>query len=118
MKSTTKIIIVVAVCLLLVVGAFALLNGWFSVSRDTHPPCEQLPTVAEANKALASHQDLVKEIESVSDDIAVEVGKPCADDLDRGLIIVRYSSKSERDAISDLLSRRNGFGAPVHLVKR
>lgn len=117
MKSTTKIIIGV-VGLLLVVGAVALLNGWIPVSRDTHPPCDQLPTVAEVNTALASHQGLAEEIKSLSDDITVEVGKPCSDDQDRGLVMVSYGSKSERDAIADLLSRRDGFGVPVHLVKR
>jgi len=117
MKSGTKIIIGV-VGLLLVVGAVALLNGWIPVSRDTHPPCDQLPTVAEVNAALTSHQDLAEEIKALSNDITVEVGKPCSDDQDRGLVMVSYGSKSERDAIADLLSRRDGFGVPVHLVKR
>lgn len=118
MKSVSKIIIGVVVCLLLVLGAFILLNGWISVSKDEHPSCDQLPTVVEATEALSSHQDLVGEIKALGDDIAIEVGKPCPDDQDRGLVLVSYGSKSERDAIADLLSRRDGFGVPVHLVKR
>ncbi|AST90137.1 MULTISPECIES: hypothetical protein [Sutcliffiella] len=117
MKSSSKIMIGV-VFLLLVVLAFALLNGWFPVSRDTHPPCEQLPTTAEATSALASNESLAEEIKALGDGITVEVGKPCNDDQERGLVLVSYSTKSERDAISDLLSRREGFGVPVHLVKR
>ncbi|GIN86166.1 hypothetical protein J6TS2_25520 [Heyndrickxia sporothermodurans] len=118
MKSATKIIIGIVVGLLLVVGAVALLNGWIPVSRDTHPSCDQLPTVAEATAALASHQGLAKEVKALGDGIAVEVGTPCPDDQDRGLVMVSYGSRSERDAITDLLSRRDGFGVPVHLVKR
>ncbi|MFD1394788.1 hypothetical protein ACFQ49_05315 [Kroppenstedtia eburnea] len=119
MKSTSKIIISVVVGLLLVGGAVAFLNGWIPVSReDTHPPCDQLPTVAEATAALAGHQGLAEEIKALGDGIAVEVGKPCPDDQDRGLVKVGYGSRSERDAITDLLSRRDGFGVPVHLVKR
>ncbi|MCY8550057.1 hypothetical protein [Bacillus haynesii] len=118
MKSATKIIIGVVVGLLLVVGTVAFLNGWITVSRDTHPPCDQLPNVTEANAALARHQDLVEEIKALGDDITVEVGKPCPDDQNRGLVKVSYGSRSEHDAISDLLSRRDGFGVPVHLVKR
>ncbi|PCK72199.1 hypothetical protein PL1_0751 [Paenibacillus larvae subsp. larvae B-3650] len=117
MKSASKIIIGIVIGSLLVVGAVALLNGWIPVSRDTHPPCDQLPTVAEATAALASHQGLAKEIKALGDGIAVEVGKPCPDDQDRGLVMVSYASRSERDAIADLLSRRDGFGVPVHLVK-
>lgn len=41
MKSTTKIIIGVVIGLLLAVGTIAFLNGWITVSRDTHPPCDQ-----------------------------------------------------------------------------
>lgn len=118
MKLTSKIIIGVVVVLLLVAGV-AFLNGWIPVStRDTHPPCDKLPTVAEATAALASHQGLAEEIKALGDGIAVEVGKPCPNDQDRGLITVSYRSTSERDAISDLLSNRDGFGVPVQLVKR
>lgn len=116
MKLTYKIIGIVAV-LLLVAGAVALLNGWVPVTRDTHPPCDQLPTVAEATAALASHQGLAEEIIALGDGITVEVGKPCPDQ-DRGLILVSYGTRSERDAIAGLLSRSEGFGVPVYLVKR
>lgn len=118
MKSTTKIIIGVVIGLLLAVGTIAFLNGWITVSRDTHPPCDQLPNVTEADAALSRHQDLVEEIKALGDDITVEVGKPCPDDENRGLVMVSYGSRFEHDAISDLLSRRDGFGVPVHLVKR
>lgn len=118
MKSIYKIIIGVVACLILAVGAVAFLKGWIPISRDTHPPCDQLPTVAEASAALAGHQDLAEEIKALGDGIEVEVGKPCPDDQDRGLIMVTYGSKAERDAIADLLSRSEGFGVPVYLVKR
>lgn len=115
MKLTSKVIIGVVVGLLLV---GALLNGLFSVSRDTHPPFDQLPTVAEATEALAGHQSLAEEIKALGAGIAVEVGKPFPDHPDRGLIMVSYRSRSERNAIADLLKQRDGFGVPVHLVKR
>jgi len=118
MKSTYKIIISVVACLIMIVGAVAFLRGWVPLSGDTHPPCGQLPTVAEATAALADHQDLAEEIKALGDGIEVEVGKPCPGNQDRGLIMVSYGSKAERDAIADLLSRREGFGAPVYLVKR
>lgn len=115
-KKIKKIIISVVVGLL-IVGA-ALLNGFFSSSKDTHPPYDRLPSVAEATEALARHQSLAEEIKALGDGIAVEVGTPFPDHQDRGLIIVSYRSKSERNAIVDLLSQREGFGVPVHLVKR
>lgn len=119
MKSTSKIIISVIVGLLLLIVAFAFINGWITASpKDTHPPCDQLPTVAEVTAALDNHENFAKEIEKLGDGIKVEVGKPCPDDQERGLVLVRYDSKSERDAINKLFSRSEGFGVPVHLEKR
>lgn len=117
MKLVNKKIMLGVLAGLLVVG-FALLNGLFPTSRDTHPPYDQLPTVAEAAAALAEHQDLAEEIKALGDGIAVEVSQPFPEHPDRGLIRVSYRSRSERNAIADLLSQREGFGVPVHLVKR
>jgi len=118
MKSIYKRVIVVIVGILLILVVFALLNGWFSVSKDTHPPCDQLPDIEETTEALANHQDFAEEITALGDHIEVKVGKPCGDDRNRGLVKVIYSSKSERDAVSDLLKHSEGFGVPVYLVKR
>ena len=117
MKLSNKKIMIGVVVGLLVVG-FALLNGLFSSSRDTHPPYDQLPTVAEAMEALAGHQELAEEIKALGDGIAVKVGQPFPEHSDRGLIRVSYRLRSERNAIMDLLGQREGFGVPVHLVKR
>lgn len=114
-----KKIMVVIVVLLLIVGAYAILNGWIPTSsKDTHPPCEQLPTVEAATEALDSHQSLAKNIESLGTDIVVSVDQPCSDDERKGLIMILYDKKSERDAIRSLLTENEGFGVPVYLLKR
>ncbi|GEN31519.1 hypothetical protein HNQ35_001930 [Cerasibacillus quisquiliarum] len=118
MKSSLKITISVIIGLVLILGGFGLLNGFFSGEKDAHPPCEQLPKKEKAIEALNSHQTLVEEIKALGDGIEVEVGTPCSDDKDRGLVMIIYDSKSERDAISTLLGNREGFGVPIHLVKR
>jgi hypothetical protein len=73
-----------------------------------------LPAVAEATAAFDAHQSLAGEIKAPGAGITVEVGRPCPDP-DRGLIMVRYRSRAQRDAIAGLLSQREGFGVPVHL---
>lgn len=118
MKLVSKIVIGGVAALLLGVAALVLFGGMFSTSSDAHPPCDQLPTVAEATAGLASNPGLADEIKALGDGIAVEVGKPCSDRQDRALITVTYDSESEREAIGGLLARRDGFGVPVHLVKR
>lgn len=113
-----KKVIIVIVGLLYIVGAISLLNGWFSLSKDTHPSCNQLPSSEEATEALAKHQDLAEEIIVLGDNIEVKIGKPCDSDRTQGLIKVNYSLKTERDSVSDLLTYSEGFGVPVYLVKR
>lgn len=114
-----KKIVAVVVILLLIGGIFAVFNGWLQTSaKDTHPPCAQLPTVEAAKEALNHHQNLVKNIENLGTDISVSVDQPCSDDEQKGLIMVQYDKKSERDAIHNLLTDSEGFGVPVYLVKR
>lgn len=113
-----RLVIVVGACAVLLVGvaALAVLGGVFVTSRDTHPPCEELPTRAEAAAGLARHRALADEIEALGKGVSVRVGTPCSDGQDRALIEVTYGSDAQRDAIRDLLARRDGFGVPVHLV--
>ncbi|MBU5440326.1 hypothetical protein KQI42_20225 [Tissierella sp. MSJ-40] len=118
MKLTFKKIICIIIILFLGV-AFALINGWLPISsKNTHPPCDQLPSVAEVTEALADHKSFVKEIESLGRNIQVEVGLPCSDNQDRALIQIKYKSKSEEKAIRNLIEINEGFGVPIHLVKR
>jgi hypothetical protein len=120
MKLISKTIVGVSAAALLAAGvaAASALYELFPKPGDAHPPCDQLPTVAEATAGLARNQDLADEIKALGDGIAVVVGKPCPAGQDRALISVTYSSKSDREAISGLLGRRDGFGVPVYLEKR
>jgi hypothetical protein len=114
----SKVVIGVAAALLVAGIGAVLLYGLIPTSGDAHPPCDQLPTVAEATSGLAGNPGLADEIEGVGDGVAVEVGKPCSEGEDRALVKVTYESDSERDAIRDLLMRGDGFGVPVYLEER
>ncbi|PZM97325.1 MAG: hypothetical protein DIU79_02875 [Actinobacteria bacterium] len=122
MKSKVAVIVgVVAVGVVAVVVGVAglgLFGGVISRSADTHPPCEELPTRAEADAGLAANRALVEELEALGRGVSVRVGTPCPQEGDRALIEVTYGSAAEREAIRDLLARRDGFGVPVHLVSR
>ena len=116
MKLAPKIAIGVVVLALLSVGALWF-TGVLGGGGDTHPPCDQLPTEAQASSGLAKNQALADEIKKLGKSTAVKVGKPCPAGQDRALSEVTYDSSSERDAISNLLGNRDGFGVPVHLVQ-
>lgn len=118
MKLSTKVIMAVIVGSILLVGSILYLKGYIFIEKDAHPPCDMLPSVAKVNDALASNQDFIEEIKLLGDDIVVEPGQPCIDDPDRGLALVRYNSKSERNSIAEYLGKGEGIGVPVHLEKR
>jgi hypothetical protein len=118
MSLVSKITIGAVAVVVIGAGAVTLLGGVFARSTDTHPPCAELPTAAEARAALKGNEPLVTEIEALGTDISVAVGSPCPEGQARGLIQVIYGSKAEREAIGSLLGRRDGFGVPVHLVQK
>ncbi|WP_079513952.1 hypothetical protein [Rossellomorea marisflavi] len=120
MKKSTKFMIGggVIVVLLVLAGSFAMVNGFFSSEEDTHPPCGKLPKQSEVNDAIETHPDMVNDIEALGEDVIVNVGTPCENFEDQALIEVLYDSKADREAISNYLGRSEGFGVPVHLVKR
>lgn len=118
MNTASKIAIGAGVVAILGAGALVLSGTLPFSSTYTHPPCEQLPTTAQVEAGLAANQALANDIKAVGQDVAVAVGKPCPPGQDRALIEVTYGSDSERDSIRSLLTNRNGFGAPVHLVEK
>lgn len=117
MKVIYKQIFIGVISLLIVVGLFMLLNGFFSKGKDTHPPCDQLPTVEETTDVLAEHEVFIKEIEALGEYIEVKLGRPCGEDQNRGLIKINYKTKPEYDAVRDFLTRSEGIGVPVYLEK-
>jgi hypothetical protein len=118
MTLASKIAIGAATAVLIGAGVAVAFGGVLPRSSDAHPPCEDLPTAAEAAAALAENQALANDIEALGQDISVRVGSPCPHEQDHALIIVTYGSEAEREAIGRLLERREGFGVPVHLVRQ
>jgi len=118
MSTVTKIALGVVVLAAIGAGGAAVFGGAFSTTKDDHPPCEELPTRAQADAALTKNRALATDIEALGKGISVGVGTPCPKGQDRALIQVTYKSDSEHEAIGDLLVRRDGFGVPVYLVEK
>lgn len=120
MKPTTRhaLIIVLGLITVGVVVAVVLLgSGGFFGNTSTHPPCDQLPTSAQVEKALQDHPDLAGQLRALDPEVQVGVGRPCTIPADAALVQVSYRTGDQERAIQELLSRANGFGVPVHLVR-
>lgn len=80
-----------------------------------HPPCEELPTRAEVEDALITHDDLVREIQAVGAKVQIDVGTPCSDEPDRALVRITYTEGADRDRIDNVMSK-SGFGVPAQVA--
>lgn len=87
---------------------------WLYDSRPSGVACEDLPTIEEVDAALLAHRDLVREIESVGENVLVESTQTCSSAPDRGEITVFYPGGDDREQIEAILEQRD-FGVPVAL---
>ena len=109
--------VIVGSLVALVVAGLA--TGFIRVPRanqDSRPPCDQLPSREEADRALSTHAEITERILRAGRELAVEVAMPC-EGQNRALIRVSYSGGGERTAIQAVL-QDGGFGVPVELVSR
>lgn len=118
MKRAAPIIAGLGTVAVLAVGL--LVSGVIPVpGQDAapHPPCADLPSRAEVDDALAQNPGLVEEIEGIGSSVSVEVGEPCDDQPDRGLVRITYRSDDQRAAIDTLLQEQT-FGVPAQVIQR
>lgn len=116
-KGRTGLIIalIVAIAGALAAGALAL-GGFLPTGGGiTHPPCDQLPTAAEARQALDENPELAQKLSQVGPGVTVTIDSPECENEDQSLIDVTYSSNDERDRIDEVLTEGNGFGVPVYV---
>ena len=102
----------------LAAGAMALGGNFPLGGGDTHPPCDQLPTAAEARDGLDSNPGLVSQLTAAGPGVSVGVDSPGCDNVNQSLIDVTYSTGEERDLIDAVLTSSDGFGVPVYVHKR
>lgn len=78
-------------------------------------PCDQLPSLAEAERVLLEHQDLVQQIEEVPPsfkDVYVDF-RSCPG---KGDISITYASRKDRLEIERLIDADTFFGVPYKLT--
>ncbi|WP_172797057.1 hypothetical protein [Devriesea agamarum] len=120
--SKMRIGLVVGVIILAVgsiTTASILAFGYISSENvNTHPPCDQLPGVAEARRGLESNPDLLSKLNQVGSGVSVRVESPGCKNPDQALIEVVYSTDEEATRIEDVLTHGSGFGVPVYVRER
>lgn len=105
-------------CLLVVVLSARFFAGVLGGTRaQAHPPCEELPGVAEVDAALRSAPDLTALIEQQGDDVRVQIGRPCGGDP-VAVVEVSYKDAADLGKIEEVLTQADGFGVPVTVVQR
>lgn len=103
--------------ILLIVGA-VLLSGVIPRANKydaVRPPCEQLPDRQTALDAVASHQDLVRQLQEAGSGVTVDVATPCEDQPELAVVRITYTNDDEGQGIRDVLTQE-GFGVAVEVV--
>lgn len=121
-------VLVLAGVLLLAVGlaAAALFTSGFgstllpsplTKTGESHPPCDQLPTRAEAQKAIDEHPEYIGRIKAVSPTVTVRADSPGCEDSNRALVIITYANDDDLPRLEEVLVQNTGIGSPLYLQK-
>jgi hypothetical protein len=85
-------------------------------NRNHYLPCEQLPPLAEVERVLEEHQDVIQRIEAVNPGyVGVDVNVCEGGNAD---ITFWYGSHAERKAIEQIIGSDTFFGVPYNLNNR
>lgn len=118
MKTMTKKFFIPAIILILLVaitaiGLFAF--GLFDIQRDSKKvACNELPSAEEAQKVLTEHEDLMKELEKLSDTNSIWFSidtERCSGKAD---ILIYYGTESQRKQIKEKIGEKF-FGVPYRM---
>lgn len=78
--------------------------------------CEDLPSVAEAERIISENQDVIHQIEVINPGyVGVELDSPC---LGKADIVFWYGSHQDRLQIERLIGGGDFFGIPYRLHNR
>ncbi len=91
-----------------------LVQVWLYDNRLSGVACADLPPRGEVEAVLAAHQDLVRRIEALGDEVAVDVAEPCDGWPGAAEILVTYPGGGLRQRIEELLAEES-FGVPTSL---
>jgi len=125
MKGKQKIIVVVS--LLTAVTILLFLEFQAKIIRQTlddvlydnrfhYISCEKLPSIAEVEKMIAEHQDVIRQIEAVNPGFVGNEVNTCS--TGNADITFWYSSHKERMAIENIIGSDTFFGVPYNLQNR
>jgi hypothetical protein len=85
-------------------------------NRFHYISCEKLPSIAEVEKVIAKHQDVIRQIEAVNPDlVGIEVNTCGTGNAD---ITFWYGSHKDRMAIENIIGSDKFYGVPYNLQNR
>jgi hypothetical protein len=125
MKGKQKIFVVVS--LLTAVALLLFLEFRAKIIRQTlddvlydnrfhYISCEKLPSIAEVEKVIGEHQEVIRQIEAVSPGfVGIEVNTCATGNAD---ITFWYGSHKDRMSIENIIGSDTFFGVPYNLQNR
>lgn len=86
-------------------------------NKNHYLPCQQLPTLAEVENAIAAHQDVVEQIEQINPGLVGMYidSTQCPGKAD---IVIWYGSHQDRLTIESIIDGATFYGIPYRLNNR
>jgi len=79
--------------------------------------CEDLPEITVVESAVAENQDIIREIEGLSEG-QVTINVDASSCPGRGSIVIYYPSHAVREQIEDILDGRTFYDVPITLINQ
>lgn len=83
--------------------------------KSVRVPCSELPSLAEVNKGLAQHADVVQKIKDVNSGRILVEPRPVKECSGRAVIYIDHASVEECNQIKDIINSKDFFGIPYEL---
>jgi len=85
-------------------------------SKNHYLSCEELPSLAEVEKVVKDHQDVIQKIKQINPGYTgIEIHEVCAVKAD---IVIWYTSHQDRVEIERIIRSKTFFGIPYRLHNR
>lgn len=80
--------------------------------RYALPDCNELPSVAEVEDAIRDHDASLETIRDIDPAIEITATRPCADDPDRGAVLITVPDRRAADRVSEAMGTMPALGVP------
>lgn len=124
MKKRSKIILALLAVIVIAVASEPFTHFFHRIADNLiynnyhhYLPCSSLPELAEVEKIVAQHNEVIEEIKNLNPE-NIEVMIDSMTCPGKASIIIYYSTREESSKIEEILPDKTFFGVPISMINR